>query len=344
MVIIFNMPSLMPHLTTRPTPRPATRPTPRPAARPTPRPAARLNKLPAAALCAAAVLLAAACSSAGASSSGTIAAVGAENEYANVIGQIGGKYVHVTAIESNPNTDPHTFEASPSVARQVNAAQLIVQNGLGYDTYMNKIESASPNGNRKVIDVQSLLHLPDSTPNPHLWYSPTTMPAVAKAIAADLGALQPSHRAYFQANLRTFDNSLQPWYQAIARFKAAYPGTPVAVTEPVGDYMLQAAGTQILTPFRLQADIMNGVDPAPQDVSLENGFFTGHKVKVFVYNQQVTDSLTASFLAQAHRAGIPVVGVYETMPTPGYNYQSWMLAEVNALQKAVTSKTSTEKL
>ncbi len=299
----------------------------------------------AAALSATAVLASAACSSAVASNQGgTITAVGAENEYANVIGQIGGKYVHVTAIESNPNTDPHSFEASPSVAQVVSTAQLIVQNGLGYDSYMNKIESAAPSSGRKVIDVQALRRLPDSTPNPHLWYDPKTMPAVARAVATDLAALQPAHAAYFRANLRAFDRSLQPWYQALARFKAAYPGTPVAVTEPVGDYLLQAAGARILTPFRFQADVMNGVDPAPQDISLQNSLFTGHKVKVFLYNQQVTDSLTQSFLEAAHRNGIPVVGVYETMPTPGYTYQSWMLAETRALQKAVADKISTQKL
>jgi zinc/manganese transport system substrate-binding protein len=300
-----------------------------------------------AALAVTAGLLASACSSAAAKtgdSSGVVNAVGAENEYANVISQIGGTYVKVTAIESNPNTDPHTFEASPSVAQAVSAAQLIVQNGIGYDTYMNKIESASLSSTRKVIDVQNLLGLPDSTPNPHLWYSPSTMPAVAKAVATDLGKLQPAHAAFFNANVTKFDNSLQPWYQAIAQFKAAYPGTPVAVTEPVGDYMLQAAGTDILTPFTLQADIMNGVDPSPQDVALENSFFADHKIKVFVYNQQVTDSLTASFLKLATQNGIPVVGVYETMPVPGYDYQSWMLAEVQALSKAVTEKVSTEKL
>ena len=299
----------------------------------------------AAALSAAAVLASAACTSAVAGNhGGTITAVGAENEYANVITQIGGRYVHVTAIESNPNTDPHSFEASPSVAQIVSTAQLIVQNGLGYDSYMNKIESAAPSTGRKVIDVQALLGLPDSTPNPHLWYDPKTMPAVARAVAAGLAGLQPAHAAYFRANMRAFDRSLQPWYQALARFKAAYPGTPVAVTEPVGDYLLQAAGARILTPFRFQADVMNGVDPAPQDISLQNSLFTDHKVKVFLYNQQVTDSLTQSFLEAAHRNGIPVVGVYETMPTPGYTYQSWMLAETRALQKAVADKTSTQKL
>ena len=298
----------------------------------------------AAALSVTAVLAGAACSPATAQPSGTISAVGAENEYANVIGQIGGKYVHVTAIESNPNTDPHSFEASPSVAQVVSSAQLVVQNGLGYDSYMNKIESAAPSSGRKVIDVQALRGLPDSTPNPHLWYDPKTMPAVARAVATDLAALQPAHAAYFRANLRAFDRSLQPWYRALARFKAAYPGTPVAVTEPVGDYLLQAAGARILTPFRFQADVMNGVDPAPQDISLQNSLFSAHKVKVFLYNQQVTDSLTQSFLEAAHRNGIPVVGVYETMPTPGYTYQSWMLAETRALQKAVADKTSTQKL
>jgi zinc/manganese transport system substrate-binding protein len=277
----------------------------------------------------------------------TISAVGAENEYANVIEQIGGKYVKVSAIESNPNTDPHTFEASPSVAEAVSAASLLIENGVGYDTYMEKIEAAGGAGSdssRKVINVQKLLGLPESTPNPHLWYKPETMPAVARALVSDLSALQPAHAAYFQANAKRFDESLKPWYEAIAKFKAAYPNTPVATTEPVGDYMLQAAGTKNLTPFSLQADIMNGTDPAPQNVTLQNSLFSGHEVKVFVHNQQVTDSLTESFVQAAKRAGIPVVGVYETMPTPGYDYQSWMLAEVKALERAVVEHVSTEKL
>ena len=174
---------------------------------------------------------------ASAKSTSVISAIGAENEYANVLSQIGGQYVHVSSILNNPNTDPHTFESSPSVASEVSAAQLIVQNGVGYDTFMNKIESASPNPARKVITAQNVLGLPGSTPNPHLWYDPKTMPAVAKVMAADLSALRPAHKAYFQARLKAFDQSLTPWLNAIAAFKAKYPGTPVATTEPVADYM-----------------------------------------------------------------------------------------------------------
>jgi zinc/manganese transport system substrate-binding protein len=273
-----------------------------------------------------------------------ISVVAAENEYGNVASQIGGPYVHVVSIENNPNVDPHSYEVSPRVAQEVSSAQTVIQNGIGYDEFMDKIEAASPNHRRVVIDVQRLLGLSDSTPNPHLWYRPTTMPKVVSALVADFSRLDPAHSGYFKSRATAFDVSLLPWLHALQQFKAKYPHTPVATTEPVADYMLQAAGTDNETPFPLQADIMNGVDPAPQDVSFQDGLFAQHKVKVFVYNQQVTDPLTASFISAAKQAHIPVVGVYETMPVPGYDYQTWMLAEVTALQKAVVDHVSTSKL
>ena len=187
-------------------------------------------RIAAAAMLAVVAALAAGCGGSGpgaTASAGAIVAVGAENEYANVIEQVGGAYVKVTAIESNPNTDPHTFEASPSVAEVVAAARLVVQNGVGYDTYMERIESASPSSQRRVIDVQKLLGLPDSTPNPHLWYRPQTMPAVAKAIAASLSELAPAHAAYFQARAASFERSLTPWNsgdRAVRRRISRHPG------------------------------------------------------------------------------------------------------------------------
>jgi len=299
----------------------------------------------------AAIVLASGCSSSSAADGGTasggndtITAIGAENEYASVIGQVGGKYVHAVAILSNPNTDPHTFQASPSIAREISQAKLIVQNGAGYDDWVTSIEKAAPDPGRKIINVQHLLGLPDSKPNPHLWYKPATMPAAASAIAGDLAAIQPAHAAYFKANAARFTASLAPWNQALAQFKTRYPDTPVATTEPVADYLLQAAGADNMTPWSFQADVMNGTDPSAQDVAVQKSLFTGHKVKIFLYNQQVTDSLTESYINLAHANGIPVVGVYETMPTTGYDYQSWMLAEEHAMDKALADKTSTEHL
>ena len=292
--------------------------------------------------------LASACSPAsggsGTAANGAIEAIGAENEYASVISQVGGGYVHVDAIMSNPSTDPHAYEASPAVAREIGSARLIVQNGVGYDPWATTILNAAPDPAREVINVQRLLGLPDSTPNPHLWYDPATMPKVARAVAAALAAIDPPHAAYFKASAARFTASLAAWNSALKAFKAAYPGAPVATTEPVADYMLDAAGADNLTPWTFQADVMNGVDPAPQDVAAVKALFTGHKVKAFLYNQQVTSPLTQSFIATANASGIPVVGVYETMPTPGYDYQSWMLAEVRALTGAVADQASTPRL
>lgn len=275
---------------------------------------------------------------------GKISIVAAENQYGSVAAQIGGRYVQVTSIVSNPNTDPHTYEVSPSVARQIGQAQLIVENGLGYDDFISKIQAAAAGSGTRVVDAQRVLGLSNSTPNPHLWYDPRTMPAVARAIAADLAAVDPGHAAYYQSNVAAFDASLQPWLHAISAFKVDDPGTAAATTEPVADYLLTAMGIDNRTPFSFQADVMNGDDPAPQGISLEEDLLARHRVKLFVYNRQVVDTLTATIRSKARKAGIPVVGVYETMPAPGYVYQTWMLAETQAIQRAVTNGTSTEGL
>jgi zinc/manganese transport system substrate-binding protein len=255
-------------------------------------------------------------------------AVGLESQYANVMAQIGGPYVQVTAIENDPNTDPHEFELSADVAKQFHGADVIVANGLGYDDWADKLLAGA---HGTVISAQTVLKLPDSTPNPHLWYDPATMPAVARAVAAAFAAKDPAHAAQYAANEKAFEASLQPWDQALAKLKQKYAGVPVAVTEPVADYMLQAAGLNIATPFSLQAAIMNGTDPAPQDVSTQQTLLGTGKVRVFVYNQQVTDALTVSFLATAKKGNLPVLGVYELMPANAKNYQDWMQSETAEL-------------
>jgi zinc/manganese transport system substrate-binding protein len=270
-----------------------------------------------------------------------VRAIGAENEYANVISQVGGRYVQVSAVMGNPDVDPHDFEASARLASEVSQAQLVVQNGLGYDGFMNKLEAAASPPGQRVVVVADLVHPRPGTFNPHLWYSPATMPLVAGAVARELTRLQPSHGAYFEERARAFDASLAPWHKALAAFAKAYPGTPVAVTEPVADFMLAAARARVLTPRPLQTAVMDGIDPSPQDVAAQDSLLAHHRVKVLLYNVQVTDPVTAGFLATARRAGVPVVGVYETMPAPGYDYQSWMMAEVRALSRAVAHGRST---
>lgn len=273
-----------------------------------------------------------------------IAVVAAENQYGDVARQVGGSAVRVTSIEDNPNTDPHTFEVSARVAQQIAGARLVIENGLGYDSFVNKIEQAAPSRARKTIVMQRLLHLSPSTPNPHLWYRPDAMPALAKALVRALSRIEPADAAAFERRAVSFIASLGPWKAELAAIKRRFGGSGAAVSEPVGNDLLRAAGLKVKTPFSLQAAVMNGLDPSPQDVAIEEALFSRHKVKVFVYNVQVTDTLTAQFLADAAQANIPVVGVYETMPTPGFTYQSWMLAETRALERALADHRSTSSL
>jgi zinc/manganese transport system substrate-binding protein len=154
--------------------------------------------------------------SAGGAYAAPLNAIGIENQYADIIAQIGGPYVHAIAIETDPNTDPHEFEASPRIAEQIAAANLVVENGLGYDDWADKMLAATENPARRKINVQHVLNLPDATENPHLWYAPANMMAVADAIATSLATLDPAHAQSFEANAANFRRSLTPILNGIA--------------------------------------------------------------------------------------------------------------------------------
>ncbi|HET9058965.1 MAG TPA: zinc ABC transporter substrate-binding protein [Acidimicrobiales bacterium] len=267
--------------------------------------------------------------------------IAAESQYANVAAQVGGRYVRIDAVMTNPDTDPHDFEASLRVASEINQAQIAVQNGLGYDVFMSKLEAADgPRGQMVVVAGNLVRNAPDEADNPHLWYYPATMPAVAAQVAADLGRLQPWHRRYFSQRLALFDRSLLVWHRALVSLRRSGRGVAVAVTEPVANYLLQAAGLRVATPRALQLAVMNGTDPAPQDIAVQDLLIERHRVKALVYNEQVQDGVTKAFLAAARKAHVPVVGVYETMPARSYDYQHWVLSTVTDLARSIGLSTA----
>ena len=263
-----------------------------------------------------------------------LSAVGLESQYADVLAQIGGPYVKVISIQSNPNTDPHEFEVTPGVAAALHGANLVVENGLGYDAWAGQMLEGS---RAEVLSAQKLLNLPDDSPNPHLWYRTDTMPDVAAAAASVFEAKDPAHKAEYVANLKAFDASLAPWKQEIEQVKAKYAGAPVAVTEPVADYLLQEAGMKIMTPFSFELSVMNDTDPSPQDVAAEEALLRGGKVRVFAYNEQVTNPETQALLALAKRNDVQVLPVYELMPASAAHYQDWMLQAATALSHALAA-------
>ena len=170
-----------------------------------------------------------------------IPAVAAENFYGDVMQQLGGAHVSVTSILSNPDQDPHLFEASPKTARELHRAALVVYNGADYDPWMAKLLAASKNDRRVTIVAADLVGK-KAGDNPHLWYDPQTMPAVAKRIVAELDRIDSAHKAEYDANLARFLASLAPIDKKIDALKAKYRGVAVTATEPVAGYLCDAAG------------------------------------------------------------------------------------------------------
>jgi zinc/manganese transport system substrate-binding protein len=266
-----------------------------------------------------------------------IAVVAAENFYGGVAREIGGERVAVISILNNPDQDPHLFETTPTVVRQVAAAQVVVLNGAGYDSWMEKLLAVSPKPDRAVIAAADLMQQ-KAGGNPHLWYDPRTMPAVAGALAAALTAADPAHKNEYAARLKTFLASLAPLNDKIAAIRGKYAGTPVTATEPVFGDMAAALGLTMHNE-RFQLAVMNGTEPAARDFAQFEQGLKGRAVRILFYNTQARSNLVTHLVDLAHASHIGVVGVTETA-APGATYLAWMLSELDATAKALGEPTS----
>jgi zinc/manganese transport system substrate-binding protein len=271
--------------------------------------------------------------SGGSSGAPTIAVVAAENFYGNIVQQLGAGHVSVVSILSDPNIDPHEYESSVQNGIAVSNAQLVIQNGDDYDTWMEKLLAASPNPKRIVL-VGADLANHKLTDNPHVWYGIDNIQAIAAGITAALEKIDPADKPAFQAAATTFDQSLVPIQQKLNELKSKYAGTPVGLTETIFLYQTGPIGLNVLTPFAYEKAIAEGNDPPADAVVTTNSQINQRLVKVLIYNVQTVTPLTNNLQNAALKNNIPIVPVSETMPQ-GKTYQGWMLDQLNALQKAL---------
>ena len=258
--------------------------------------------------------------------------VAAENFYGDIARQIGGPDVTVRSILSNPNQDPHLFEVSPSVGRDVSAARIVIESGADYDPWMAKLLAATRGAERQTIVVAALIgkHPGD---NPHIWYDPATMLVLAKTLAADLTADDPAHKSAYEHRLEQFRASVQPIEARIAGLRGKFNGVPVTATEPVFGYMFAALGMQVKN-MSFQMAVMNNTEPGASDVAAFENDLRTHKVRLLVYNSQATDPIAARMQEIARQSHVPVIGATETEP-PAQTYQGWMMGELDALDRAL---------
>ncbi len=273
----------------------------------------------------------------GSSSPTAISVVAAENFYGDITRQLGGSHVSVTSILSDPNVDPHVYESNVQTAETVSKAQLVIENGLGYDTWMDRLLAASPKPGRIVLAAGNIANH-KLTDNAHIWYGFDNVTTIAQAITGALKKLDSNDASTFDSNLATFNQSLMPLEQKVSAINSKYAGTPVALTETIYLYQSTPEGLDVLTPFEFEKAIAEGNEPPADTVTITNDQITRKQVKVLIYNVQTVTPITTNLQNEARSLNIPIVPVSETMP-PAKTYQTWMMDQLNTLEQALATAT-----
>lgn len=271
-----------------------------------------------------------------AASPGDVHILAAENFYGDVAQTIGGANVSVTSVISSPNDNPHFFNAPANLADLVNQADIIIENGAGYDSWMDQLYAKS-NHRALLINVAAITHT-GSADNPHIWYNPQTMPAFARILAFQLSKRDPNNQSNYYQNVKAFLSMGQLYQVQVHKVTNRVAGMPVTATEPIANALLSALKLHNKNQG-LQIDLMNNIPLSPEAVQKFAATLNSHEIKLLVYNNQVNNAITQQLQTTAKEAGIPVVGVQELMPANLHYYQ-WMYQELFAIRDALLNGTS----
>lgn len=256
----------------------------------------------------------------------SISVVATVNMWGSLAAQLGNERVTVTSIVSSPAVDPHDYEPTADDARRFAQAKLVVVNGAGYDAWAQRLLDANPVAGRQVIDVAQLAHVGRGG-NPHFWYSPAIVRRAAAAIAT-------AYRAD-QLVPRTLD--LRAYRAQIARIRGHFAGTPVGASESVFAPLAHALGLRLLTPASFLDAVSEGTEPTAGDVAAIERQIARHEIRVWVYNDQNATPDVRRLTEAARRAQIPVVTVTETLAPASATFQTWQLAQLHRLAKALAA-------
>lgn len=267
---------------------------------------------------------------------GQIAIVASTNVWGDVVKQIGGDAVTIVSIISDSAQDPHSYEANAQVQLALSKADIVIENGGGYDDFVDTLLKGAGNDSAKVLNAVDISGFDRGAGlNEHVWYDFSTVKKVAAKIADALSALDVSRASAFEANLKTFDTGLSKLESEEAAIKASVAGgSGVAITEPVPLYLLTASGLVNKTPKAFSAALEEERDVPPDALKKTLALFSGHRVAMLAYNEQTSGPETQLVLAAAKAAGIPVVPMTETLPT-GTDYLAWMTGNLDAIKAAL---------
>jgi zinc/manganese transport system substrate-binding protein len=278
-------------------------------------------------------------SSSSSNSSGPVQVVAAENFWGNIAAQVGGSHVHVTSIIVDPNADPHSYEPTATDARTVAGAQYVIVNGAGYDPWTDRLLQANPVSGRKELNVGNFNGKHEGD-NPHMWYNPNYVTAVANKIRDDLKALDPGDATAFDQSTQAFlTTGLKQYHDLIAAIKASYSGTPVGATESIFSYLAPALGLNLITPYSYLKAVSEGQDISAADQANVEQQIRQRQIKVLVYNSQNTPNNIQALITLAKNNHIPVATITETLSPATASFQDWQSAQLQGIQTALAQAT-----
>jgi zinc transport system substrate-binding protein len=121
-----------------------------------------------------------------------------------------------------PGADPHDFQFSPREMKKLDAAEVIVLNGLGLESWLDRVINASPGRSKVIVKAgtgleselienpsylnlgESVRALADSTPNPHTWLDPQLAAHAVTNILAAFQRADPAHAGGYDRNARQY--------------------------------------------------------------------------------------------------------------------------------------------
>lgn len=266
-----------------------------------------------------------------------LAVVAAENVWGSIAAQLGGGRVKVRSIIDSPAADPHSYEATASDARAVAGADLVVINGIGYDTWASQLVAADTGAGPMTLTVGTVLGVADGG-NPHRWYNPADVDRVIGALVADYQRLDPADSAYFAQRASDFrSTALAPYDSAIAQIRATYSGTPVGASESIFAMLAPALGLDLLTPPSFLRAVSEGIDPTASDKATIDAQITGKKIKVYVFNSQNQTPDVQAQIDEATAQHIPVTAITETLSPVSDTWQQWQTGQLVALRNALAA-------
>jgi len=291
------------------------------------------------AMCALLVPLASCSGGVGAASGGRPNVVAAENFWGSIASQLGGDRVTVTSIIDNPNADPHDYEPTTEDARSMAAANFVIENGVGYDPWAQRLIDANPVSGRDVLNVGTLVGVP-ADGNPHRWYSPSDVQQVIDAITSEYQKLDPADASYFDQQHSSFETSgLARYHALMSEIKTKYTGTPVGASESIFALMAPDLGLNLITPPAFLTAISEGTEPTAADKATIDHQIAAHEIEVYVYNSQNATPDIQRQIDEAKAANIPITTITETLFPTGATFQAWQVAQLQALASALHEAT-----